>query len=240
MKKLLYEDKIPVSYRKQFVEKVVSIAKYLEIEPDWLMLVMNSESGLDSKAVNFGCKKSGGSASTCAVGLIQFMPKTSKGKLLNTTNTALYNMTAVQQLDYVKKYYSPFKNKITSFYDLYLATFYPVAMGKPKSYIIGSERGLDYAKKVASQNQIIDVDKNGLIDMKDWKKYIDGKIAKSNLNKKEVDTSILIKKKLLDKWVGISFVVLGVGGCYFAYKNKESFIREAKKLSNLIQKVKIN
>lgn len=238
MKKLLYEDKIPVSYRKQFVEKVVSIAKYLEIEPDWLMLVMNSESGVNSKAINFGCKKGGGSANTCAVGLIQFMPKTAVG--LGTSNNSLYNMSALQQLDYVKKYYSPYKNKITSFYDLYLATFYPYAMGKGKTYTFGSEKGVDWARKVADQNKIIDVDKNGLIDMKDWKKYIDGKIAKSNLNKKEVDTSILIKKKLLDKWVGISFVVLGVGGCYFAYKNKESFIREAKKLSNLIQKVKIN
>lgn len=48
---------------------------------------------------------------------------------LGTTVSALRSMSAVQQLDYVKKYYqlSPGK-KFRSLKDLYLYTFFPIAM----------------------------------------------------------------------------------------------------------------
>ena len=35
---------------------------------------------------------------------------------------------------------------------MYLFTFYPYAIGKPDSYIFGSEKGLDHAKLIARLN----------------------------------------------------------------------------------------
>jgi len=50
-------------------------------------------------------------------------------------------MSNVEQLDFVYEYYAKFGDKIRSHTDLYLATFYPAALGKPDNYIIGSEKG---------------------------------------------------------------------------------------------------
>ena len=98
-----------------FSTKVLSIAQNLGIDPNWLMHVMYSESGLNHRIVN----PMGG-----ATGLIQFMPSTAKG--LGTTTSALSNMSNVEQLDWVYKYFKPYTGKIKSFVDLYMITFMPV------------------------------------------------------------------------------------------------------------------
>ena len=77
----------------EFLARVKEIAQKINCDYRDLLGVMNSESGLNSKAVN----KHGG-----ATGLIQFMPKTAKG--LGTTTEALKAMTPIQQLDYVEKF----------------------------------------------------------------------------------------------------------------------------------------
>lgn len=64
-------------------------------------------------------------------------------------------MSAEEQLVYVEKYYTPFTGKLHSVEDLYLATFYPRALGEPDSFIIGSEKSDRYASLVASQNPAI-------------------------------------------------------------------------------------
>jgi hypothetical protein len=48
-------------------------------------------------------------------------------------------MSNVDQLEYVKKYYQQalFEGKIHSYGDLYLATFYPAALGKDPEYTFG-------------------------------------------------------------------------------------------------------
>lgn len=75
-----------------FYSKTVAISQRLGCDPNALMAVMNSESGLKSTAGN----KNGG-----ATGLIQFMPSTAKA--LGTSTSALRNMSAEQQLVYVEK-----------------------------------------------------------------------------------------------------------------------------------------
>lgn len=64
-----FENKV-TSNKEAFLQKVRLICAKLGIEPDWLMFVMNSESGLNPAAYN----PNGG-----ASGLIQFMPDTAKG-----------------------------------------------------------------------------------------------------------------------------------------------------------------
>lgn len=114
--------------KEEFSEKIKKISKYLNINPNRLMWVINKESWFDHKIQN---------KSSWATWLIQFMPKTAEW--LGTTTEKLKNMTNVKQLNYVKKYYKPYKDKIKSYEDLYLATLYPLAIGKPDDYILWSE-----------------------------------------------------------------------------------------------------
>jgi hypothetical protein len=106
-----------------FINELENVSKRLNISPNWLMAVMYKESRLNPQAVN----KTGG-----ATGLIQFMPNTAKG--LGTSTAELYNMTNVEQLKYVEKYFRPYKDKIKSYLDLYLVTFFPVALSKPNDW----------------------------------------------------------------------------------------------------------
>lgn len=61
-------------------------------------------------------------------------------------------MSASQQLEYVEKYYSPYAGKLNSPADLYLATFYPYAIGKSSDFVVGSEISLAEAREIARQN----------------------------------------------------------------------------------------
>lgn len=80
-------------YGPEFLEKVKEISKKINCDYKDLLGVMNSESGINSKAQN----KNGG-----ATGLIQFMPKTAEA--LGTTTEALKEMSPIEQLDYVEKF----------------------------------------------------------------------------------------------------------------------------------------
>src|SRR5574338_96133 len=116
--------------KEQFINEAKNIALELNIPVEWLIFVMWFESGLNSKAVNFQKGDNPIASERCkfrATGLIQFMPTTARN--LGTTNTDLYNMSNVKQLGYVKKYLSQWKGKFKSFEDLYLAVFYPAAIG---------------------------------------------------------------------------------------------------------------
>lgn len=151
---MLFEEYVKTN-RAAFLAKVREIAERLNINPEWLMAVMYKESRLNEKAVN----PTGG-----ATGLIQFMPATAKG--LGTSTAALKAMSNVEQLDYVLKYYQPYKGKLTSYPDLYLATFYPAALGKSDDYVIGAK-----GSKVSEQNLGIDLDKDGIITKGEFYRY---------------------------------------------------------------------
>ncbi len=154
---LLFEDKVTRN-KEAFIAKVKSISAKLLIEPDWLMAVMYKESGLNEKAVN----PNGG-----ATGLIQFMPATARS--LGTTTAALKAMSNVEQLDYVYKYYKPYITKLNSYPDLYLATFFPVALGKSDDWVL--QTSTLSAKTIARANPAIDLDKNDKITVGEFKQY---------------------------------------------------------------------
>ena len=77
-----------------FCAKVEEVAKKINCDPKDLIGMMQSESGINPQAQN----SSGG-----ATGLIQFIPSTAQA--LGTTTDALLNMSAIEQLDYVEKYF---------------------------------------------------------------------------------------------------------------------------------------
>ena len=133
---------------KAFTNKVEDICCELQIRPNWLMFVMWFESKLNPQAVN---------PISGATGLIQFMPSTARG--LGTTTAVLKRMSNVQQLDYVLAYLRPYKGRMRTWVDVYLAVFYPRAMGNP-NFVITSDI-------VAKQNKIFDLNKDLDISVKE-------------------------------------------------------------------------
>jgi hypothetical protein len=144
----------------EFDRKARNISALLGINPNWLMMVMWSESRLDAQAVNMqpgDTQDPAKRSANRATGLIQFMPDTAK--LLGTTTTALYNMSNTEQLGYVYKYFKPWTGKIKSYFDLYFVTFLPDAIGKPDDYVLQTSK--KPASLIAKQNPFFDVNKDG-------------------------------------------------------------------------------
>lgn len=141
--KLIWGTKVDQAFRV----KVKQIAANLNVDPNWLMAIMNSESGFSTNVKN---------PMSTATGLIQFTKATAIS--LGTTTTKLARMTAVEQLDYVQKYFEQYKGRLTSFTDTYMAVFYPNAMGKPDSFVIATSPSPTY-----NGNDGLDSNHDGII-----------------------------------------------------------------------------
>ena len=146
---LIYKSKIS-SNKTQFIEKVNYICNKLGIDPNWLMYVMWFESRLNHRAQN---------STSSATGLIQFMPKTAIS--LGTTTADLLQMTNVEQLDYVYAYLKPYRGDMERMVDVYLAIFFPVAIGKADDYVFRTSNLS--AEIIAKQNPLFDLDHDSVI-----------------------------------------------------------------------------
>ena len=182
MNNLIFSNKIKGLDKDDFINKVILISSELGYNPNWLMVIMNSETG-----GSFSSSKEStlGSVGNKAVGLIQFMPSTAIS--LGTTSAKLKSMNRVDQLDYVKKYYQNTEKMIgkkpTSFDQLYLMTFYPNAINKPDSYVFGSEVSDQRAIQIYKQNPMAKNSNQKLTlgDFKAWlKKILDNSISKED------------------------------------------------------------
>jgi hypothetical protein len=127
---------------------------------------MNHESGLNPGAVN---------PYTNATGLIQFMPNTARN--MGTSVEALKNMSAIDQLDYVERFYKPIAGKAKDIGDLYMFTFLPAAIGKPDNFVIGASGSTNKIfginqNALYKQNKTFDADKKGYYTVGDVKKRI--------------------------------------------------------------------
>lgn len=132
-------------------------ASNLGVDPNHLIAIMKQESGLDPQAVN---------KTSRATGLIQFMPKTAAG--LGTSTDALYRMTATEQLPWVEKYFKRAGIRPgMGLGDLYIAVFYPAAMGKSDSHVISRS-----GRAVYNQNKGLDTNKDGVITVADVKQSV--------------------------------------------------------------------
>lgn len=137
----------------EFRAKVREIAERLGIDPNWMMAVMAFETGETFSPAE---KNKAGSGAT---GLIQFMPETAKE--LNTTTAALANMTRLQQLDYVEKYFEPYKSRIKNIGDAYMAVFMPAkGIGKSDNFILIDK---DTQPTTYRQNRSLDKNDDGKI-----------------------------------------------------------------------------
>lgn len=134
----------------RFKTRVREIAGNLGISPDFLMSCMAFETG---ETFSPSIKNAAGSGAT---GLIQFMPRTARG--LGTTTDDLAKMTAVKQLDYVEKYFLPYRGRLSTLEDIYMAILYPAAIGMdPEDPLF--RRGA----KTYEQNSGFDKNEDGVI-----------------------------------------------------------------------------
>lgn len=138
-----YAKEIAMAYPQSsaFADKIVEVANNLGTHPYWLANLINFESaGTFSPSIT---------NSLGYTGLIQF--GTSAAKDLGTTTDQLRSMSAIEQMNYVQKYFElPHKrqgSKYNTPIDLYMAVFYPAAMGKPNykfpQNVINANNGID-------------------------------------------------------------------------------------------------
>lgn len=109
-------------------QKVFGIALRLGVHPDFLMSCIAFESG---ETFNPAIRNAAGSG---AVGLIQFMPQTAA--MMETTPEELAEMTVLQQLDYVERYFAPYRGRVQTLADLYMVILWPRGIGQPDYYVL--------------------------------------------------------------------------------------------------------
>lgn len=145
-----------VARSPEFDKRAIEVADNLGIDPEHLFKVIGFETGgtFDSKVKN--------AAGSGATGLLQFMPPTAKDLTKADTEKAairlLESLTPTEQLDYVEKYLKPFKGKIKSLEDLYMAVLWPAAVGKDSTYALFRE-----GTKAFAQNKGLDINDDGII-----------------------------------------------------------------------------
>lgn len=138
-----------------FADKVYEVSARLAIEPEWLMAVMYAESSFEATVFN---RKGSG-----AVGLIQFMPATARE--LNTSPNQLAQMTAIEQLDYVYRYFAQVMDRYgtyESLTDLYLAVLYPKARKQDPCFLLYAKPSQAYR-----MNKGLDENKDGVVTVSD-------------------------------------------------------------------------
>jgi hypothetical protein len=126
----------------------------LNTDPNWLMSCIAFESG---RSFSPSITNAAGSGAT---GLIQFMPSTAQA--LGTSTEALARMSAVEQLEWVEKYFRPSAGRLKTLEDVYMAILWPAAVGKPDSYVLFVKADKRHPKRYI-QNAGLDWNKDGKI-----------------------------------------------------------------------------
>lgn len=135
-----------------FRDRIWWIADELSLNPDDLMACIAWESG---RSFSPSVRNMAGSGAT---GLIQFMPKTAIE--LGTTTDELARMSAEDQLNYVYKYFAPYKGRLNGLSDVYMAILWPRAVGKPESYVLWDRATMPTTYR---QNAGLDANRDGRV-----------------------------------------------------------------------------
>ena len=132
-----------------FRAKLVTIARSLGADPSHLMAAIAFESGetFSSSVKN---------AVSGATGLIQFMPATAAS--LGTGIAELQAMPPEDQLDFVARYFAPYKGRLRTLEDVYMSILWPEAVGKPLNFVLFSKPSTAY-----EENAGLDADRDGSV-----------------------------------------------------------------------------
>lgn len=190
---LLFESHIRGD-KAAFIAKLQSISNKLGVDAEWLMIVMMHESNLDPQARNNG---------TQATGLIQFIPSTAKG--LGTSVGSLYNMSSVEQLNYVYLYLKPKAGKYQDVGDLYMYILFPAAVGKADDYIL--QTSSLSAATVARSNPLFDANKDQKITVGEVKNWFQNWIRKRTGDQKFNIKTYKSNKTMLTKYMDYAIII---------------------------------
>ena len=137
---------------RELAEAIVAVSERVGVpDPGWLANLINFESAgsFSPSVVN---ERSG------ATGLIQFIPTTAAG--MGTSTSALASMSALQQMEWVQEYLlghmeSRAPEGFTNPTDLYMAVFYPVAIGNPDYQfppgVVAANNGISTPREYAAK-----------------------------------------------------------------------------------------
>lgn len=201
---LVFENKVPIAYRSAFVAKVIDIAGKLDVNPNWLMAIIDLESaGTFSPSIT---------NSLGYTGLIQFGKSAAKD--LGTTTDALRKMSAIDQLDYVYKYFLMHKGKYKSYVDTYFAVFFPLAIGKPDDWVI--QGGGLTAKQIYDSNPAFRHVKDGKVRVWEVKKTLLSKLPSEWLT----DGSFSLAVRAYKGYLGAGLLLIAIGATYLYYARK--------------------
>ncbi|HEV7645972.1 MAG TPA: peptidoglycan-binding protein [Pyrinomonadaceae bacterium] len=151
-----------------FRNKVIEIADRLLIDPNFLMAIMSFESG-----ATFSPKIK--SPVSSATGLIQFMAATAIH--LGTTTAALAAMTAIDQLDFVEKYFLPFRGRLLTIEDAYMAVLFPKGIGKGRDFVL-----FEVGSKAYKANKPLDFNADGKITVGEAAKKVAERLGTPSVN----------------------------------------------------------
>jgi hypothetical protein len=129
-----------------FKEKLKEISQAINIDEQYIIKLMNHESGLNPTITNsIGC-----------VGLIQFCPDSGNSKTINGVKYDLGQLKndLTLQMDAIKEFWlSGYKSgKIKTPEDLYTYNLFPVAAGKPDDFVL--QTNSTSAQTIAKANPI--------------------------------------------------------------------------------------
>ncbi len=144
-----------------FRAELVRLGERLSLDPSFIAAVMSLESQFNPQARNPQSK---------ATGLIQFMPETARK--LGTTVEALFEMTAVEQIPYVEKFYARYAGKLKEPGEFYMATFLPAHVGAPDDRVLSTA-----GNPIYDQNKGLDKDKDGVLTAGDVYAIIRNRVA---------------------------------------------------------------
>lgn len=132
-------------------------ARAVQCDPSHLSAVIMFESNWDPKAFNAAYEGSG---------LIQFIKSTSAA--MGYTTQQILAMSRIEQLGLVQRYLMPYRGRISTLTDLYMAVLRPTAIGKPDDHaLITSAEGKAYIA-----NKGLDLNKDGNITKLEATEYV--------------------------------------------------------------------
>jgi hypothetical protein len=146
----------------EFSQRVIDIAREVKTDPSFLMTQFYGESRFLPQAhLNSDGKSRTDLASigkkTIGGGLFGLMRQWAKPAVGVGFDTFIL-MTDLEQLEYARVFYGKAKGKLRTMNDVFIYTFYPKALGKADSYVIGIKGEPAY-----DQNKQMDTDKDGVI-----------------------------------------------------------------------------
>ena len=146
-----------------FKAELIEIAGRIEVDPNYLISAIAFETG---ETFSASIRNRNG-----ATGLIQFMPGTAIE--LGTTTDDLAAMTAEEQLNYVEKYFNPYKNRLETIEDVYMAILWPAAIGKANSWVLFSNPSAHY-----NRNSGLDTNQDGVVTKEEAAAMVKARLLK--------------------------------------------------------------